>query len=413
MSDAMERVAHVIVVGSGPAGLAAAIALKRAGVPRVIVLERHTEAGGTPRHCNHPPFGIREYARVLTGPAYARRNVSRAIANGVEIRTRVSVTALHPAGRVSVATTEGPAELGADRVVLATGLRETPRSARLVSGSRALGICNTGTLQDLVYGKNRVPFRNPVIVGSELVSFSSLFTCWRAGIRPVAMIEPDKSPWVRWPLALAARLFGIRLRLNTKIDRIIGQGRVRAVNVVDENGAAQKIACDGVLFTGKFTPEAELVRMSHLALDPGTGGPAIDQHGQCSDPSFLACGNALRPVETAGWCWREGWRTGAWIAESLGRPEVPGRACVDIKCVAPVRYVVPQRLCAGAEPECNIRLQLSVDAPVDGVLQINDARGLVLAKKVSARPGRRFHVRLPSSVGSRQAGPVTVRLRKT
>ena len=405
--------ADVFVVGAGPAGLAAAIAMKQAGLARVVVLERQTEAGGNPLHCNHPPFGLREYGRILSGPDYAARNVARALASGVEIRSRTSVVALHPGGGLTVATPEGVQELRARQVVLSTGLRETPRSARMVSGARALGIVNTGTLQDMVYRRNLVPFRNPVIVGSELVSFSSLLTCWRAGIRPVAMIEPDPWPWVRWPLAFAALLFGLRLRLNTQIDKIIGKDRVEAVEITNPGGETQRIACDGVLFTGKFTPEAGIIRQSHLALDPKTGGPVVDDSYRCSDPAFHACGNALRPVETAGWCWREGWRTGEIIAKRIeqGGPDTDDH--ITIVCRDPIHHVVPQRLSTFALKPGPIRLQLGVTEPVDGTLRIVLPGGQIVEHKFSARPGRRILVKLPRSLVVTGFGPVHISLRES
>ncbi|WP_134568983.1 NAD(P)/FAD-dependent oxidoreductase, partial [Pseudomonas aeruginosa] len=148
----------VAIVGSGPAGLAAAIELRRQGVARVCVLERDGEAGGIPRHCAHPPFGLREHGRLLTGPAYALRNVEQAERAGVDIRLRHSVVALAAAGLLQLATPEGPRSLRATRVLLATGARETPRSARLLGGDRPLGVINTGALQAYLYLQGLKPF---------------------------------------------------------------------------------------------------------------------------------------------------------------------------------------------------------------------------------------------------------------
>ena len=137
----------VIIIGAGPAGLSAAVELRRHGIGRVVVLEREAEAGGIPRHCSHPPFGFREYGRILTGPAYAKRNVARAVAAGVEIRTRTSATALHAGGRIAVTSPDGVSEITGRRILLCLGAREAPRSARLIGGSRPIGVINTGALQ--------------------------------------------------------------------------------------------------------------------------------------------------------------------------------------------------------------------------------------------------------------------------
>ena len=308
----------VAIIGGGPAGLAAAITLKKEGIKRVVVLDRETVAGGIPRHCGHPPFGIFEYKRVLTGPSYAKRIVENAQRAGVDIMLKTTVTQLGRAGTLSLLSPQGSRELTAKRVLLATGTRETPRSTRMVSGNRPLGICNTGTLQSMVYLKNKVPFRCPVVVGTEIVSFSALFTCKKAGIRPVAMLEENPHPTVRWPIYYGAKFFSVPLFLQTRIVSILGKDRVDAVRISDENGSEQEIACDGVLFTGQFIPESSLARMSHLELDQKTGWPVVDEFGRCSDPAYFAAGNVLlQPVKVAGKCWQSGQKTAQWIVKDL------------------------------------------------------------------------------------------------
>src|SRR6218665_1222585 len=159
-----------VVVGSGPAGIAAAVALRRQELRRVLLLEREDSAGGAPRHCRHPPFGMREFGRVCTGPAYPRRLLDLARQAGVDLHLRPTVLALLPDAVLDIVSPAGRDRLQARRVILATGVRETPRSARLVSGDRPLGVINTGALQAFVYLQGLVPFRRPVIVGTELVA---------------------------------------------------------------------------------------------------------------------------------------------------------------------------------------------------------------------------------------------------
>src|SRR5258705_12890289 len=137
----------VAIVGAGPAGLAAALALRRCGVARVTVLEREDEGGGIPRHCSHSPFGLREFGRIMTGPAYARRLVEAALAAGAELRTRTTVVAVGANGQLELATDAGTGTLAARRITIATGAREPPRPARLVGGERPQGVLNTGALQ--------------------------------------------------------------------------------------------------------------------------------------------------------------------------------------------------------------------------------------------------------------------------
>lgn len=184
----------VVVIGAGPSGLSTAIALKQGGVKRVLVIDREAEAGGTPRHCGHISFGMIEYFRPMTGPDYAWHLARTAKRNKVAVSLKTSVTGLHSGGIVSTISPVGPKDFKAARVVLATGARETPRAARLISGGRMMGISTTGALQSMVYLNRQIPFKRPVIVGSEMVSLSALMTCKKAGIRPVAVLEQALPP---------------------------------------------------------------------------------------------------------------------------------------------------------------------------------------------------------------------------
>jgi NADPH-dependent 2,4-dienoyl-CoA reductase/sulfur reductase-like enzyme len=228
------------------------------------------------------------------------------------------VLSLGKGGVVQAVSTAGQVEIKAKRILIATGTRETPRSARKVSGQRALGICNTGALQAMVYLNKSIPFKNPIIVGTEIVSFSALFTCWKAGIKPVAMVEENKSPTVMFPISFSAKLFNTPILYNTNILDIYGGERVQGVRISDKNSNEKDLNCDGVLFTGKFTPESSLVRMSHLKFDEKSGEPLVDRRGRCSDPCYFAAGNVVfKPVRVAGKCWGAGRNIAQTIAEDL------------------------------------------------------------------------------------------------
>ena len=205
-----EEEADVVIVGGGPSGLAAATELRRLGAGRVIILDRDRQAGGIPRHCGHYPFGMREFHQMLRGPDYARRLAEQAQQAGVEIRTLCTVIKLHPGGLVEMTTPEGLARLRGKAVLLATGVRETSRAGRMIGGEKPGGILPTGALQGMVYLNGRRPFRRPVILGSELVSFSALLTCRHAGIRPLAMIEAGPRPVAYGPSRLLAMAMGDR-----------------------------------------------------------------------------------------------------------------------------------------------------------------------------------------------------------
>lgn len=392
----------VAIIGSGPAGLSAAVELRRKGVNKVVVLERETLAGGVPRHCGHPPFGLREYGRIYSGPDYAQRNVNEAENAGVQIRLRHTVTGLQPGGHLQLATPLGPITLQAKRVLLATGVRENPRSARLIGGDRPLGVINTGALQAYLYLHNLKPFERPLIIGTELVSLSSILSCQRAGIKPVAMIEANRRATARWPLSLFPRLLGVPVHYGAELVQIHGNGRVESASVRLANGQIKTFDCDGVLLTGKFLPEASLIRQSHLQLDPGTGGPVIDQYGRCSDPAYFAAGNLLRPVETAGWSWREGRKIAGLMFKDL-RGEIPqAKQALAITVKAPLKLCVPQRFVPTGVMGLE-HLQLRVSTATKGVLTVH-ADGLpIWSRTLSCLPERRIliplaHLKLNASI---------------
>lgn len=401
----------VAVVGGGPAGLAAAVALRERGIDRVRVIERETRAGGIPRHCGHPPFGMREFGRVLTGPAYAERLVTWAEAAGVEVATSTTVTALLPGGGLQLSSNAGLSALAASRVILATGIRETPRSARLLGGRQLAGVMNTGALQGLVYLTRKRPFQRPLVVGSELVSFSALLTCRKAGIQPVAMIEENNRVTARWPCRLLPPLLGVPLMLNTRLTHIQGERRVEACRVDIGKGFENDLVCDGVLLTGRFTPESSLLRMAGLEIDADSGGPVIDQYGRCSDPAFFAAGNLLRPVETAGWSWREGRDCGNWVADDLqGELIAPEKSNDLLRFSASdpmIKLMLPQKVLSWRPGSGMKQLQLRFAESARGRLIARNGKDIVWQKRLNALPERRFLVPLSEILPEHGSGNVT------
>ncbi len=393
----MTRQVQVAIIGAGPAGLAAAMSLRDAGITDVVVLERETEAGGIPRHCGHPPFGIREFRRILTGQGYAAR--LRAATRDIEVRTRQAVTALHPGGELWLTTPGGPQTIHAERVLVATGIREMPRSGYLASGTRPMGVCNTAALQQYVYLHGLLPFRHPIILGTELVGFSALLTCRRAGIKPVTMIEEGDRVTARTPVAMFFRMaMGVPILLGARIEEIEGHDRVSAVRITTRDGGMRRLECDGVLLTGNFTPESALVHNSHLTMDQATRGPEIDQFGRCSDSVYSAAGNILRAVETAGWCFREGRRAGRAIAASLRGDLATPTNRIPVGHAPPVEFVVPQVV---SQPLLNSKLPefgLRVEQPCRGVLGLAVNGRELWSRKLSALPGRRIRIP-PVAVG--------------
>ncbi len=398
--------ADVIVVGGGPSGVAAALELRRRGVARVMILDREPNLGGATRHCSHSPFGLREFGRVYFGGAYGRRLQKEAAAHGVDIRAGHSVVSLGADGGLLVSNHRGLETLSARRIVVATGARETPRSARLLSGDRPLGVMTTGTMQSHVAFYGTMPFRRPLIVGSELVSFSSVLTCLAHGARPVAMIEAEPYVRSRQIHGWMPTLLGIPFHLATDLIDIRGAARVEAAET-RRDGRTQTLVCDGVLLTGHFTPESALFRQSPLGVDPGSAGPAIDQDGRTADPLIFAGGNVLRGVESGDWSFREGRAVGAAVAADLAGTGDPG-AAVPVTFDPPVKLTVPGLLRRGGLEKPAFRdFQLRFVRRALGRLSLELDGSAVWSRTATWMPERRILVPLPPS--ARVAGSVHFR----
>jgi thioredoxin reductase len=249
---------------------------------------------------------MREFQRALSGTEYTRRLTDQALKAGVEICLGTTVTGLGQSGELNLSTREGQQLLEADRVIICTGARETPRAARLVSGTRPQGVTTTGALQSTIYLNQQRPFKRPVIIGSEMVAFSALLSCRHAGMKPVAMIEAESViSW--WQIAgFFPRLLGTSVLLNTSLEAIDGQCKVEAVTIKRPSGEILAIECDGVIFSGKFIGESSLAKMAGLKIDAATSSPLVDAFGRCSNMAYFANGNVRYPLKTAGQCWRQG-----------------------------------------------------------------------------------------------------------
>ena len=324
--------AGVVVVGAGPAGLSAAAELCRLGVGPVLVADRESEAGGVPRHSWHTGYGLRDLHRVMTGPAYARSLVSVASSAGAELRTGATVTgwSTGPDGShtVTVTSPAGPETVQATAVLLATGCRERPRTARLVPGDRPAGVMTTGELQQRVYlGGERLAGR-ALVVGAEHVSFSAAMTLAHAGADVVALVTEyeRQQSYAAFRLGAAVR-WRVPVWTSCAVRRIAGRGRLEGVEVADvRTGVARFVPCEVVVFTGDWIPDHELARLAGLAMDPGTRGPAVDTTLATSAPGVFAAGNLVHAAETADVAALSGRHAARHIAAALaaGSPGSPG-----------------------------------------------------------------------------------------
>ncbi len=319
----------VLIVGAGPAGLAAAAELRRLGAGQVLVTDREQQPGGVPRHSAHTGYGMRDLHRVLTGPAYARRYAAAAAAAGAEIRTGTTVTGWAGNGRATLTSSSGIETVSARAVLLATGCRERPRPARLVPGDRPAGVMTTGELQQRVYARGeRLPGR-ALVVGAEHVSFSAMVTLAHAGADVVALVTelPRQQSYAAFALGALAR-WRVPVWTSTVLRRVDGRDRLTAVEVADaRTGAVRRVECDTLVFTGDWIPDHELARAAGIAIDPGTRGPAVDTSLETSARNVFAAGNLVHAAEIADVAALDGIHAARQIAAALrgrGPSATPG-----------------------------------------------------------------------------------------
>lgn len=295
------RSVDVLIVGGGPSGLTAARKLASLGVRDVLVVDRENEAGGIPRHSDHTGYGLRDLHSVMTGPTYARTLVQRAERSGVQIQTNAMVTGWADARTLEVTSPQGRERITARAIILATGARERPRTARRIPGDRPAGVLTTGQLQNLVHVHHQAVGDRAVIVGSELVSWSAVLTLREAGCQTVLMTTEFDKPEAYRAFSVVGKV-GLRVPISTRtqVVRVLGKERVRGVELVrTDTGARRVVPCDVVVFTGNWIPDHELVRLGGGEIDPYHLGPVVDSAGRTTMPGVFAAGNLMHPVDTA------------------------------------------------------------------------------------------------------------------
>jgi thioredoxin reductase len=384
-----------VVVGGGPSGLAAAIELRRLGIGPVTVIEREGEAGGIPRHSAHTGFGVRDLRTVLSGPRYAERYLDLAADAGAEILAETMVTGWEGAHRLKLTGPQGRREIEPPAVVLATGCRERPRSARLVPGSRPSGVMTTSTLQQLVHLRGERVGHRAVIVGAEHVNFSAVATLAHVGASVAGLVTN-----LAKHQSLAAFRTGATLRYRapvwprTAVSAIRGNERVESVELTDlDSGSTRTVECDLVVFTADWIPDHELAVMAGCELDPGTLGPLVDPALRTTRPGVFGSGNLLHPAETADICALDGRHVAPAVAAYLRGPgEWP--AHVRIVARGPLAWVAPNLLLAGGHDPPRgrflIRSREFVRRPRVRVRQ--DGRELWSGRLRRLVPGRSAHI---------------------
>ncbi len=348
----------IVVIGGGPAGLAAAISAYEAGTTDIVVLERDVMLGGILNQCIHNGFGLHTFKEELTGPEYALRYAKRARELNIECRMGTMVLDISPERIVTAVNTEqGVFSIQAGAVVLAMGCRERPRGALNIPGFRPAGVYTAGTAQRLVNIEGQMPGREVVILGSGDIGLimARRMTLEGAHVACVAELMPY-SGGLKRNIVQCLDDYGIPLLLSHTVTRVEGQRRVEAVWVseVDEHlkpipGTEVRYPCDTLLLSVGLLPENELSRSAGVSLSPVTRGPVVDESLQTSVPGIFACGNVLHVHDLVDYVSQEAAAAGLSAARYVRKSDEERNAAAaapSIPLVAQngVRYTVPSSI---------------------------------------------------------------------
>ena len=350
-TNGMKRV-DVLVVGAGPAGLAAAIAAREDGVENLLVLEREHTPGGILRQCIHNGFGLHRFKEELTGPEYAQRDIDRAAELGIQIQCDTTVLSVEGNRRVTCVSAEHDVQvIEAGAIVLAMGCRERPRGALATPGTRCAGIYSAGTAQKFVNLEGYMPGKRVVILGSGDIGLIMARRMTLQGAKVLACVElmPFSSGLNR-NIVQCLNDYDIPLYLSHTVVDIQGRERLTGVTVakVDENrrpipGSEIHFDCDTLLLSVGLIPENELSQGAGVKLSPLTSGAEVDDTLQTSVPGVFACGNVLHVHDLVDHVSNESFKAGH-AAAAFARGQAADAPTVRVLDGEGVRGVVPQRI---------------------------------------------------------------------
>ena len=414
---------ELVIIGGGPAGLAAAVAARKAGVQDILILERDNELGGILNQCIHNGFGLHTFKEELTGPEYAARFIEQVQALGISCKLNTMVLDLAADKTVTAMNrTDGLFRLKPKAVILAMGCRERPRGALNIPGSRPAGIYTAGTAQRLVNMEGYLPGRKCVILGSGDIGLimARRMTLEGAEVKVVAELMPY-SGGLKRNIVQCLDDFGIPLKLSHTVIDIKGRERVESVTIARvENGRPVpgteiEYECDTLLLSCGLLPENELSRAAGVELSPVTGGPRVNESLETSIPGVFAAGNVLHVHDLVDFVSEEAAAAGRSAAAYIREGKALRGRALPITCTDGVRYTVPAVIRPDAlAPGSTIPIRFRVDGVYTGkrIAILAGDRILFRKKRPVLAPGEMETVHLSSDelLACPEADRITVKL---
>ncbi|MBR4289726.1 MAG: FAD-dependent oxidoreductase [Oscillospiraceae bacterium] len=407
----------IVIVGGGPAGMAAAIAAYDAGVTDVVILDREPDMGGILRQCIHAGFGLHRLGRELTGPEYADVFKQQVLERNIKVFYESTVTAVSPDKLVTAQNRNGILKIQAKAVILAMGCRERSRSALNIPGTRPAGVFSAGTAQKFINCEGYMVGKKVVILGSGDIGLimARRMTLEGAKVEAVCELLPYSGGLTR-NIVQCLEDFDIPLYLSTTVCEVHGKRRLEGVTIakVDERRnpieeTKRFIPCDTLLLSVGLIPENELTRAAGIPMDPITNGAIVDENCQTQVAGIFACGNVLQVHDLVDYVSDEAERAGTGAANYVRN----GEKAADYIPTKPgygVRYVLPQRFNKNAGAD--VSLFLRVTQPFDKVKFEVRAGDSVLAtvKRLKAAPGEMEKLTIRKELLESITGEVTVSL---